>query len=168
MAVPVPHFELENAGTGASSFRLDDYLADEAVETVVLVLLRDHHCPRCRRQVQDLAARYDEFVAEHALVVAVLPESIERARTWQDAYELPYPLLADPNTTVADELDQPTRFGAFGQLHDMIGRMPVALVVDVRGGKPELTYVYRGSMPGDRPTVDGLLAEVRSRSERSP
>lgn len=44
----------------------------------------------------------------------------------------------------------------------MIGRMPEALVIDVRGTKPEVTYVHRGSMPADRPTVDDLLAAVES------
>lgn len=110
MSVSVRRFELENGGVGPSPFRLDQVLADEDVDALVLVLLRDYHCPKCRQQVQQIASRYDEFEADRALVAAVLPETTDRVRKWQDTYDLPYPLLADPDTALADDLDQPIRF----------------------------------------------------------
>lgn len=59
----------------------------------------------------------------------------------------PYPLLADPSTQLGDEFDQPARFGAIGQLHDMLGRMPEVLVIDVTGPAPEVVYVHQGISP---------------------
>ena len=157
-------FELENAGAGPSPFRLGDVLTDTDVDAVVLLLQRDYYCPQCRQQVQDVAAHYDEFEAEKALVVSVLPDSIEKARKWQDSYDLPFPLLADPATEVGDELEQPSRFGVLGTLHDMIGRMPEALVLDVRGESPTATSVHRGTAPSDRPSIDELLEAVSTLS----
>ena len=164
MSVTIPRFELENAGAGQSPFNLEDTLSNGGVDALALLLQRDYHCPRCRQQVQDVAARYDEFEAEKALVVSVLPESVDRARKWQDSYDLPFPLLADPTKEVSDDLDQPSRFSVLGNLHDMIGRIPEALVIDVRGDDPTVTYVHKGSSPSDRPTIDELLDEVRQLS----
>lgn len=164
MSVNISRFELENVGTGTSPFRLEDVLSNDDVDAVVLLLQRDYHCRQCRQQVQDVAARYDEFDAENTLVVSVLPESTDRARTWQDSYDLPFPLLADPAKELGDDLEQPTRFGVLGNLHDMIGRMPEALVIDVRGSDPTVTYVHKGSSPSDRPSIDELLDEARQLS----
>ena len=160
MSVSVTRFELDNAGAGTSPFRLEDAISDPDTDAVVLLLQRDYHCPKCRQQVQDVAARYDEFEAANALVVSILPESIDKTRKWQESYDLPFPLLADPATQLGDDLDQPSRFGALGDLHDMIGRMPEALVVDVRGEEPAVAYVHKGTSPSDRPSIDELLAEI--------
>lgn len=164
MSVSVTPFELENVGAGTSPFRLEDTLSDPDIDAVVLLLQRDYHCRKCRQQVQDVAARYDEFEAENALVVSVLPESVDQARNWQESYDLPFPLLADPAKQLGDDLDQPSRFGVLGNLHDMIGRMPEALVVDVRGTDPDIPFVHKGTSPSDRPSIDELLAEVRKLS----
>jgi peroxiredoxin Q/BCP len=161
VSTQVPDFELENVGAGQSPFRLRDAVADDDVDAVVVLLQRDYHCRKCRQQVQDVADRYDEFQAENALVVSVLPEPADRARNWQDDYDLPYPLLADPEKAVADDLDQPTRFGVLGTLHDMVGRMPEALVLDVQSDDPTVEFVHRGSSPADRPSVADLLDAAR-------
>ncbi|WP_255152729.1 redoxin domain-containing protein [Halorarius halobius] len=165
MSVNVSRFELENAGAGTSSFRLEDAPSDPNIEAVVLLLQRDYHCRQCRQQVQDITARYDEFEAENALVVSVLPEPLDRARTWQESYNLPLPLLADPAKELGDALDHLSQFGVHGNLHDMIGRMPEALVIDVRGDDPIVTDIHEGTSPSDWPSIDKHLEEVRQLSE---
>lgn len=161
MSVNISRFELENAGAGPSPFRLEDVLSDDNTDALVVLLQRDYYCPQCREQVQDVAARYDEFVAENALVASALPEPVDRTRNWQDSYDLPFPLLAGPAKELGDDLEQPSRFGVLGDLHDMIGRLPEALVIDVHGDDPSVTYVHKGSSPSDRPSIDELLDEVR-------
>lgn len=150
-------FELPNVGAGPDPLSLTD-LAGE-VDAVVLLFQRDYYCTNCRRQVQDVADRYDEFEERNAEVVSVLPEPPDRARNWQEQYGLPYPLLADADKAVSDQYDQPTRFGVLGRLHDLIGRMPEAVVLDTRDGI-EVFEVYRGSSPADRPSIDDLLATI--------
>lgn len=166
MKPPVPmsttshEFELPNVAAGPDPFELSAVATRDDVDALVLLFQRDYHCVRCRRQVQAVADRYDEFEAADAEVASVLPEPPEKAADWQDRYDLPYPLLADPSKAVADEFDQPTRFGALGSLHDLVGRMPLAVVFDVRDGEPTVEAVREGSTPGDRPDVDDLLAAV--------
>lgn len=136
-------------------------VSDGEIDAVVLLLQRDYHCPKCRQQVQAVADRHDEFAAANAIVASVIPESVDRAQKWQDAYDLPYPLLADPSTQLGDEFDRPARFGAIGQLHDMLGRMSEALVIDATGSAPEVVYAHQGTSPADRSLIDELLQQVQ-------
>jgi peroxiredoxin Q/BCP len=158
----VPDFELPNAGAGPDPFSLSGAAADADMDALVLLFQRDYHCGNCRKQVQAIADRYDEFEALNAAVVSILPEPVERASEWQESYDLPFALLADPTTDVSDAYDQPMRFGVLGSLHDLVGRMPVAMVLDTRSGEPAVAYTYEGRMPADRPEIDDLLDEIRT------
>lgn len=153
-------FELPNAATDPDPFRLSDYAADPDRDAIVLLFQRDYHCPKCREQVQTIASRYDDFAARRADVVSILPEPIDRARQWNEQYDLPFPLLADESKATSDQYDQPVRFGAVGSFHDMVGRMPEAILIDTTGEQPTIEYVHRGKLPADRPTVDDLLGRV--------
>jgi peroxiredoxin Q/BCP len=158
----VPDFELPNPGAGPDPFSLSAVAADPDTDAAVLLFQRDYHCGNCRKQVQAIGDRHDEFEALNAAVVSILPEPVERAAEWQDSYDLPFALLADPNTDVSDAYDQPVRFGVLGSLHDLVGRMPVAIVLDTRSGEPVVAYTYEGRMPADRPEIDDLLDEIRA------
>ena len=158
----VPDFELPNAGAGPDPFSLSAAAADPDTDAVVLLFQRDYHCGNCRKQVQAIGDRYDEFESLNAAVVSILPEPIERAAEWQESYGLPFALLADPTTDVSDAYDQPVRFGVLGSLHDLVGRMPVATVLDTRSDEPVVAYTYEGRMPADRPEIDDLLDEIRA------
>ena len=152
-----PSFTLRNAGAGPDPLSLERIAAE--VDFAVLLLLRDYHCPKCRAQVQRVAEKADTLERGDAAVVAILPDTVERARSWQASYDLPFPLLADPGGEVNDEYDQPRRFGVFGKLHDVIGRMPKAVVLDLRDGA-EVAYSYEGSSPRDRPEIEELFETV--------
>jgi peroxiredoxin Q/BCP len=153
MPETVPEFSLPNVGPGPDPLSLSDLEADFAV----LFLQRDHYCTNCRKQVQSLADRYESFRDRGAEVVSVLPEPREQAADWQDRYDLPYPLLADPDAEVGDAYDQPVRFGPLGKLSDFFGRMPEVVVLDLRGDAPDVAWVHRGSSTFDRPAVDEVL-----------
>jgi len=77
----------------------------------------------------------------------------------------PFPLLADGEKAVADRYDQPTRYGALGRIHDLIGRLPKAVVLDARGGDAEVVYTHSGEAAADRPDVETLLGEVEQLQE---
>jgi len=158
----VPNFELPNVGAGPDPFSLAAAASDSDTDAVVLLFQRDYHCGNCRKQVQAIADRYDEFEALNAAVVSVLPEPADRTSEWQDSYDLPFALLADPTAEVSDAYDQPVRFGVLGSLHDLVGRMPVAMVLDVRSGEPVVAYTYEGRLPADRPEIDDLLEAIRA------
>jgi peroxiredoxin Q/BCP len=160
MATSAPAFELPNVAAGPDPYRLADRVADADVDFVVLLFQRDYYCGNCRDQVRAVADRYDEFAERGAEVASVLPEPADKAAGWQDSYDLPFALLADESKAVGDDYDQPTRFGALGSLHDLVGRMPEAVILDVRGDEPAVAFTHRGSSPTDRPSIDDLLAEL--------
>ena len=157
-----PDFELPNVAAGPDPFSLSGVASDPAVDGIVLLFQRDYHCINCRKQVQAVSRRYEEFQALDVTVASILPEPRARAQSWQESYDLSFPLLADPDIDVGDAYDQPVRFGVLGSLHDFFGRMPVALVLDTRTDNTKVSYTYEGRMPADRPDVDELLDELRS------
>ena len=153
-----PDFELPNVGNGPDPLSLDR-VVDEA-DFAVLLLLRDYHCPKCKNQVQTLAEAAKQFAEMNAVILPVLPESVERARDWQEKFDLPFPLLADAEKKIADKYDQPTQLGVLGSLHDLIGRLPEVVILDTRGDDAEVVYTYEGDSPGDRPAVETLVSEI--------
>jgi peroxiredoxin Q/BCP len=155
---PVPTFELQNVGAGPDPFAVSALPDDVAF--VVLFFQRDHYCTNCRKQVQTLADHTDAFHERNAEVVSIVPEPADRVSEWQDRYDLPYPLLADPDATAGQAYDQPVRFGVLGRFSDFLGRMPEVVVVDRRDTEPQVAYVHRGSSTFDRPDVDEILAEL--------
>jgi peroxiredoxin Q/BCP len=154
-------FSLPNVAGGPDPFSLADL--PDAVEFAVVFFQRDHYCTNCRKQVQEIADRHEEFRRRDAEVVSVVPEPVERVRKWQERYDLPFPLLADPDADVSEAYDQPVRFGRLGEVSDFLGRMPEVVVVDRWPDPPEVAYVHRGSSTFDRPDVDDLLGELDDR-----
>ncbi|WP_267643714.1 redoxin domain-containing protein [Haloarchaeobius amylolyticus] len=159
MSLQTDDIELHNAGAGADVLSLESVADRPAVDSLVVLLMRDYHCPKCKAQARDIARRYDEFDAANAEVIVVLPDAPERTEGWL-VDELPYPLLADPETRLGTRFGQSVRFGPLGSLHDFVGRMPVALVLDAGTEFLEPVFTHRGSMPADRPGVGDLLAEL--------
>jgi len=151
-------FSLPNLGSGPDPFSVDALPAD--TEFVLLCFQRDYHCTNCRKQVQQLAEAYESFHERGAEVVSIVPEPAERVAEWQTEYDLPFPLLADPDAELGDAYDQPVRFGFLGDWSDFIGRMPAIVVLDLRGEEPTVATVHRGRSTFDRPSVEELLAEL--------
>lgn len=158
MTEQVRAFSLPNAAAGPDPFSLSDLPAE--VSFAVLFFQRDHYCTNCRKQVQQLADRIDEFRDRDAEVVSIVPEPVDRVEEWQEAYDLPFPLLADPETEAGDAYDQPVRFGVLGRISDFLGRMPEVVIVDRRGAEPTVAYAHKGSSTFDRPEIDEILAEL--------
>ncbi|PSP56770.1 peroxiredoxin [Halobacteriales archaeon QS_1_67_19] len=152
-------FELPNAGTGPDPLSLSALADDPANDVLVLLFHRDYHCRNCRLQVRAVADHYGEFRDRNAAVVSILPEPKSRAEKWQQNCHLPFALVADADKRVAERYGQPARFGRLGDLHDLVGRLPQATILDVREGL-ERYAVHRGDDPGDRPSVDETLAMV--------
>lgn len=157
MAV-APPFELPNVGPGPDPLSLSQLATDN--EFVLLLFQRDYHCGNCRKQVQVFADWYDDFCERNTEVVSVVPEPRERVQSWQEEYDLPYPLCADPETTAGTEYDQPVRFGPLGRFSDLLGRMPKAVLLDCRGDDPTIVYTHEGSSTWDRPELEEIFDAI--------
>jgi peroxiredoxin Q/BCP len=158
MPEQVPDFSLPNVAVGPDPFSLAS-LPDD-VDFAVLFFQRDHYCTNCRKQVQQVADHIGEFHDRGAEAVSIVPEAVERVKSWQESYDLPYPLLADPDAEAGEAYDQPVRFGVLGRFSDFFGRMPEIVIVDRRGDEPEIAYVHKGSSTFDRPDIDEILGEL--------
>jgi Peroxiredoxin len=159
-------FSLPNAGPGPDTLSLD--ALPEDAEFAVLYFQRDHYCTNCRGQVQNLADRVDDFHQRDAEIVSILPEPLERAQEWQDEYDLPYPLLADPDSAAGEAYDQPVRYGILGKVSDFFGRMPVVVIVDRRESEPTIAWSYKSGSTFDRPDIDEVLDRIDDLRQDSP
>lgn len=153
-------FELTNVGSGPDPLSLSA-LANEQ-DFILLLFQRDFYCTNCREQIQTVAKRYEQFQERNTEVVSIVPEPAEKLAKWQEQYDLPYPLCADPDATFSGEYDQPVRFGVLGKLSDFFGRMPKAVLLDCRGEEPSVVYSHEGSSTWDRPEIDELLDAIDS------
>jgi len=158
MNAQLTDFSLPNVAAGPNPFLLS--ALGEEVDFVVLFFQRDHYCTNCRKQVQQLADHVAAFHERNAEIVSIVPEPLERVESWQESYELPYPLLADPDAEVGEAYDQPVRFGLLGRFSDFFGRMPEVVIIDRRGSEPEIAYVHQGRSTFDRPDIEDLLNEL--------
>jgi peroxiredoxin Q/BCP len=161
----VTGFELTNVGTGPDPLSLRTVAEDS--DFVLLLFQRDYHCGNCRNQVQSVGDRYEAFRDRETEVVSIVPEPPDRLRDWQAKYELPFPLCADPDAETSSAYDQPVRFGLLGDLSDLLGRMPKAVLLDTRGDEPVVAYTHEGSSTWDRPEIDDLLDEIDARRDDS-
>lgn len=156
-----PDFELPNVATGSDPVSLSALASEH--EFVLLLFQRDYHCGNCRKQVQVFADWYDDFRERATAVVSIVPEPRERVQSWQDEYDLPFPLCADPDKTVSTAYEQPVRFGPLGKVSDLFGRMPKAVLIDCRKAEPTIVYTHEGSSTWDRPELQELFSEIDSR-----
>lgn len=147
---------LPNVGPGPSPLSLSALATSN--DFVVVFLQRDHFCTNCRNQVQAVADRIEAFRERGAEPVSVVPEAVEKVREWQDSYDLPFPLLADPEAAAGAAFDQPVRFGFLGDWSDFLGRMPQVVIVDGRTDRPATAWSHAGRSTFDRPDIDNVLA----------
>lgn len=158
MATAAANVDLPNVGPGPDPCSLSVLAVHH--DFLVVLLQRSPHCRNCKKQVRTFADWHDEFRDRGAEVVSVLPGDREAAADWQREFDLPFPLLADPEAEVGERFDQSVRFGLVGRLSDLLGRMPKAVVLDCRAGVPEVVWTHEGSSTFDRPGIVALLDEL--------
>lgn len=84
--------------------RLEDY----AGRNLVLYFYPKAFTPGCTTQACDLRDRYQTFTAAGYEVIGVSPDSPERLAEFRAEHELPFPMLADEDHTIA------RAYGAYG------------------------------------------------------
>jgi len=151
-------FELRNVGVGNGSVRAEDLAADS--EYVLVVLLDSHYCSVSRELVRTLCAQYEQFQTLETEVVPVLPDITGRARLWDQQYELPFPMLADPAT----EDGSTDAFGVFGQFQQRQSSLPATVLFACADG--QLTVIDESEESTlDVPVVERLLERITAHRE---
>ena len=104
----VPDFELVT-DTG-QTVSLDELLAKGSL---ILYFYPADFTPGCTAEACDIRDMYPDIKAVNAHVVGVSPQSAETHKRFKAKYELPFPLMADPDKTVikAFGVNGPMGFG---------------------------------------------------------
>ena len=110
-----PDFALDASGGG--TVRLSDYRG----QTVVLYFYPKDDTPGCTTEACNFRDDYSEIIAAGAVVLGVSPDSVKSHDKFQQKYELPFPLLSDPDHPVAE------MYGAWGE-KKMYGRTYMGII----------------------------------------
>lgn len=84
-------------------------LADLHGKTVVLYFYPKDNTPGCTKEACSFRDRWAELQRAGVVVLGVSPDSLASHQKFADKFQLPFPLLADPDHAVAE------RYGAWGE-----------------------------------------------------
>lgn len=90
--------------------------ADLASQPTVLYFYPAAGSPGCTKEASDFELKLDEFKAQGYRIVGVSPDSVERLKNFEEAHELTFTLLSDP------EIEAHKAFGAWGE-KSLYGRL---------------------------------------------
>ena len=94
--------------------------------------------------------RYGDFQQRGAEVIAIAPDSVENARRYFQANDIPYPALGDPDRAVFRQYDVKSSMISLGQ-------RPALFIVDPEG---TVRYAHLGFQQWEIPTVDETLEQL--------
>ena len=169
----IPPFEIQDfRGETFSSSAMND------ADTLV-VFYRGGWCPFCNFQIRELSQSYDKFKALRVSLVAISVDRPDAAAVTRNAYEVPFPVLSDPDLKAHEAFNVVHQVGVAGVAglalygHDIEKwsgkehhKMAVPAVFLVRDGKVAWAHVARDYKT--RPTAEQLLTVAKqSRSLRS-
>ena len=109
-----PDFTLEASGGAVT-------LSDYQGQTVVLYFYPKDDTPGCTTEACNFRDDYSEIIAAGAVVLGVSPDSVRSHDKFKLKYELPFPLLSDPDHEVAE------LYGAWGE-KKMYGRTYMGII----------------------------------------
>src|SRR5262249_24698690 len=102
-------------GQKAPEFRLQDdtgkevSLKDLKGKKVILYFYPKDDTPGCTREACDLRDRSASFKKKNTVIYGVSRDSIESHTKFKNKYDLPFPLLSDPDHKLAES------YGAWGE-----------------------------------------------------
>lgn len=137
----LPGFQLPRSGGGTVRVR-----AYRGRRALLLVFVHDATCEGCRSYLCRALDAYAAYGDEDTEVIAVVPDSAERAASLQHALALPFPIAIDGEGPIA------RRYGLTA------GRDAAVMLTD-RYGEPRIWHVV-GALH-DFPLHDALIAEAR-------
>jgi thioredoxin-dependent peroxiredoxin len=152
---PAPPFSLES-DTG-ETISLDSLKG----RPVVVYFYPKDDTPGCTRQASGIRDSWDEFGRLGAGVIGVSPQDAASHRTFKEKYNLPFPLLADTDHTMAEDYGVWVEKTNYGRTYMGIERS--TFVIDADGN---LSAIKRRVKPDEHTAwalaeVEKLTAETR-------
>ena len=124
-------------GTKAPDFTLQDKdgnavsLSDFLGKKVVLYFYPRDNTPGCTRQACAFAQAYDAFRSADIAVIGVSKDSAASHRKFAEKYDLPFVLLADPETQVLQAYDVWKEKKLYGKVS--MGTVRATYIIDAQG-----------------------------------
>ncbi|MGB5285238.1 MAG: peroxiredoxin-like family protein [Polyangiales bacterium] len=165
-------------GAAIPPFRIQDLLGKTFSSTEIndddtlVVFYRGGWCPYCNFQIRELSQSYDRFKALGVSLVAISVDRPDASAVTQNAYDVPFPILSDPNLRAHEAFNVVLQLDAAGvarlaeygyDIEQWSGRdhhqMAVPGVFLVRDGKVAWAHVARDYKT--RPSTEQLLAAVK-------
>jgi peroxiredoxin len=97
-----------------------------------------------------LRDKYSEFEERGAHVLAIAPDTLENARSYFQANDIPFPCLPDPDRDVFRQYDVKSAMISLGQ-------RPGLFIIDKDGN---VRYAHLGWQQWEIPTVDETLEQL--------
>ncbi len=162
----IPAFEIQDfRGKTFSSTAIND-------DDTLVVFYRGGWCPYCNFQIRELSQSYDRFKALGVSIVTISVDRPDAAAVTQNAYEVPFPVLSDPDLRAHEAFNVVLQLDAAGaarlaeygyDIEQWSGRdhhkMAVPGVFLVRDGKVAWEHVARDYKT--RPSTEQLLTAVK-------
>ena len=162
----IPPFEIRDfRGEAFSSTAIND-------TNTLVVFYRGGWCPFCNFQIRELSQAHDKFKALGVSLVAISVDRPDAAEVTRNAYEVPFPVLSDPdlkaheafNVVLQLDVAGVARLGKYGyDIEEWSGKdhhkMAVPAVFLVRDGKVAWAHVARDYKT--RPSTEQLLTVVK-------
>jgi peroxiredoxin len=162
----IPLFEIQDfRGETFSSTAIND-------ANTLVVFYRGGWCPFCNFQIRELSQSHDKFKALGVSLVAISVDRPDAAEVTRNAYEVPFPVLSDPDLKAHEAFNVVLQLDAAGVArlakygHDIEKwsgkdhhKMAVPAVFLVRDGKVAWAHVAQDYKT--RPSTEQLLTVVK-------
>jgi peroxiredoxin len=165
-------------GATIPSFEVQDFRGETFSSTAInqantlVVFYRGGWCPYCNFQIRELSQSHGEFKALGVLLVAISVDRPDAAAVTRKVYEVPFPVLSDPDLKAHDAFNVVLQLDAAGVArlakygHDIEQwsgkdhhKMAVPAVFLVRDGKVAWAHVARDYRT--RPSTEQLVTAVK-------
>ncbi len=123
--MPAPHFE--GTDQNGKTVKLSSFLGKK----VVLYFYPKDDTPGCTAEACNLRDNYDEFLKKGFIVLGVSPDSEKSHLKFSGKYNLPFPLIADPEKKIL------SAYGAYGEKlmygKKVTGVIRTTFIIDEKG-----------------------------------
>lgn len=148
----VKDFTLENQD--GETVHLSDYKA----KPVVLFFYPRADTPGCTIESCGFRDIFEKFQKAGIVVLGISRDTVKAQKKFQEKYELPYPLLADPEETVCNYFGVIKPKNMYGKLVKGIARTTYVIAPADAEGKQRLLHVFEKVKPeGHAEEVFALL-----------
>jgi peroxiredoxin Q/BCP len=123
-------------------------LSDLRGKRVVLYFYPKDDTPGCTQQACGFRDSYSQIEASNAVVLGVSPDNVKAHQRFKSKYELPFPLLVDPDHKIAEAYGVWREKSMYGRKY--MGILRSHFVIDEQGKIADVQYNVK---PKDSPIL---------------